>query len=214
MTRIAHLAGRKAVALLSDMNQPLGCAVGNVLEVKEAIETLHGGGPADFKEHCLTVAAHMLLLGGKASDEEQAKTLAASALESGEAWERFRILVSVQGGDTDYIDYPERLPAARWVETVPAPRTAYLAGVNARLVGETAVMLGAGRTKKDDAIDPAVGVVVHHKVGDQVKTGQPLFTVHANDAMKISDTRRALLDAITWSEKPVEPLPLFYEVIR
>jgi len=214
MTRIAHLAGRKAVALLSDMNQPLGCAVGNVLEVKEAIETLHGGGPADFKEHCLTVAAHMLLLGGKASDEEQAKTLAASALESGEAWERFRILVSVQGGDTDYIDYPERLPAARWVETVPSPRTAYLAGVNARLVGETAVMLGAGRTKKDDAIDPAVGVVVHHKVGDQVKTGQPLFTVHANDAMKISDTRRALLDAITWSDKPVQPLPLFYEVIR
>lgn len=214
MTRIAHLADRKAVALLSDMNQPLGCAVGNVLEVKEAIETLHGGGPADFKEHCLTVAAHMLVLGGKASDEEQGTALARTALESGEAWERFRILVSVQGGDTDYIDYPERLPAARWVETIPAPRMAYLAGVHARLVGETAVMLGAGRTKKDDAIDPAVGVIVHHKVGDRVEGGKPLFTIHANDALKVSEARRILLEAHTWSDMPVEPLPLFYEVIR
>jgi thymidine phosphorylase len=105
----------------------------------------------------------MLVLGGKVEDEEQGMVLARTTLESGEAWERFRILVSIQGGDTDYIDYPERLPAASWIEKIPSPRTAYLTGVHACLVGETSVMLGAGRTKKDDPIDPAVGVIVHHK---------------------------------------------------
>lgn len=214
MTSIARLAGRKAVALLSDMNQPLGCAVGNALEVKEAIETLQGGGPADFRQHCLTVAAHMLTLGGRVSDEEEGMTLARENLDNGRAWDYFRILVTVQGGDVEYIDHPERLPKARWVETVPAPRTAYLAGVNARLVGETAVMLGAGRTKKGDQIDHAVGVVVHHKVGDWVKLGEPLITVHANDPLLVGEARRILLEAHTWSDQPVKPLPLFYEVIR
>jgi pyrimidine-nucleoside phosphorylase len=214
MTSIARMAGRKAVALLSDMNQPLGCAVGNALEVKEAIDTLQGRGPADFKDHCLTLAMHMLILGGKAEREDEAMALAVDALESGKAWDYFRILVDVQEGDLDAVDHPEQLPKARWIETTPAPRSAYLAGVHARLVGETAVMLGAGRTKKDDPIDPAVGVVVHHKVGDWVQFGQPLFTLHASDALKMGEARRILLEAHTWSDKPVQPLPLFYEVIR
>ena len=214
MTLIARMAERKAVALLSDMNQPLGWAVGNALEVKEAVETLQGGGPADFKEHCLVVASHMLVLGGAASDEEAGIALGRTALESGRAWERFRTLVSVQGGDVAAIDHPDRLPAARLVELVPAPRSAYLSCVHARLVGETAVMLGAGRTKKGEAIDPAVGVVVHHKVGDWVEAGQPLFTLHANDEARLPEARRLLLEAHTWSDQPVEPLPLFYEVIR
>jgi len=214
MTLIARVAERKAVALLSDMNQPLGWAVGNALEVKEAVETLQGGGPADFKEHCLVVASHMLVLGGATSDEEAGIALGRTALESGRAWERFRTLVSVQGGDVAAIDHPDRLPAARLVELVPAPRSAYLSCVHARLVGETAVMLGAGRTKKGEAIDPAVGVVVHHKVGDWVEAGQPLFTLHANDEARLPEARRILLEAHTWSDQPVEPLPLFYEVIR
>jgi pyrimidine-nucleoside phosphorylase len=214
MVSIARLAGRKAVALLSDMNQPLGCAVGNALEVKEAIDTLQGRGPVDFKDHCLTIAAQMLVLGGRASSDAEGLALAVEALESGKAWDYFRILVDVQGGDLDAVDYPEQLPKARWIETVPAPRNAYLAKVHARLVGETAVSLGAGRTKKGDPIDPAVGVVVHHKVGDWVQVGQPLFTIHASDALQMGEARRTLLEAHTWSDKPVQPLPLFYEVIR
>jgi pyrimidine-nucleoside phosphorylase len=214
MTSIARLAGRKAVALLSDMNQPLGCAVGNALEVKEAIDTLQGKGPADFKEHCLTIASHMLTLGGRTGSEEEGLVMAGEVLEDGKAWDYFRILVDVQGGDLDAVDDPEQLPKARWIETVPSPRNAYLSKMHACLVAETAVSLGAGRSKKDDPIDPAVGVVVHHKVGDWVKVGQPLFTIHANDALQMGDARRSLLEALAWSEEPVQPLPLFYEVIR
>ncbi len=113
MVSIATLAGRKAVALLSDMNQPLGQAVGNALEVKEAIDTLHGGGPKDFQMHCLVVASHMLVLGGKAADEAVGQEMALQALGSGEAWKRFRTLVQTQGGDVSFIDHPEKLPAAQ-----------------------------------------------------------------------------------------------------
>ncbi len=214
MTRIAQLADRKAVALISDMNQPLGCAVGNALEVKEAIETLHGEGPADFREHCLFVAAHMLALGGAVNDEAAGMTLAQEKLLNGSAWERFRTLVSAQGGEVEYVDHPERLPTAPWIKTILAPRPGYLAEVNARIVGETAVLLGAGRTKKEDPIDPAVGVVVHHKVGDRVEAGEPLFTVHAAHPDRLDEAVQLLLDAHSWSDQPVPPLPLFYEVIR
>lgn len=213
MTSIAQLADRKAVALISDMNQPLGCAVGNALEVKEAIETLHGEGPADFREHCLVVAAHMLVLGGAVKDTAAGMSMGRENLRNGKAWERFRALVSAQGGEVDYVDHPERLPAAPWIRTIAAPQTGYLAGVNARVVGETAVFLGAGRTKKDDPIDPVVGVVVHHKVSDRVEAGEPLFTVHAAQPDHLEAAARLILDAHSWSDLPVQPLPLFYEVI-
>ena len=170
MVSIAHLAGRKAVALLSDMNQPLGFAVGNALELKEAIETLHGGGPQDFREHCLIVAGHMLAIGGVAPDAEAGMHMAEQQLLSGGGWEHFKTLVTAQGGDVAYVEHPERLPSASLVETVSAPRSGYLSGVHAREVGETAVFLGAGREKKDDPIDHAVGVVIHRKVGERVRS--------------------------------------------
>lgn len=214
MVSIAKLAGRKAVALLSDMNQPLGCAVGNALEVKEAIDTLHGGGPADFREHCLEVAAHMLTLGGIADNEEAARLKAEAAITDGRAWARFRELVSAQGGDVSYVDHPERLPQADFVESVPAPRSGYLCEINARIVGETAVELGGGRAKKGDPIDYAVGVVLNHKVGDFVEAGEPLFTIHANDASQLENAREGLFTAHRWSDDPVAPLPLFYGVVK
>ncbi len=213
MVDIARLAGRKAVALLSDMNQPLGHAVGNALEVKEAIATLHGGGPADFKGHCLEVAAHMLTLGGVAENVEAAAPILDEALEKGLAWQRFRELVIAQGGDVSYVDDPNLLPKASLIESVPAPRSGYLEGIHAREIGEAAVILGAGRAKKADPIDHAVGVEVHHKVGDYVEEGQALFTIHANDQAKLAEARPRLLDAHTFSDDPVEPLPLFYGVI-
>ncbi len=214
MVSIAHLAGRKAVALLSDMNQPLGWAVGNALEVKEAIQTLHGGGPPDFREHCLVVAGHMLALGGMAKDPEQGRMLAQQALDDGRGWQKFRAFVAAQGGNVTYIDRPERLPSADLVETVPAPRAGYISGINARIVGETAVLLGAGRSRIEDPIDHAVGILVHHKVGDYLEEGEPLFTLHANRPSALEKARQEMLAAHSWSDDPIPPLPLFYGVVE
>lgn len=213
MVDIGARSGRAVVALLSDMNQPLGEAVGNALEVQEAIATLHGGGPTDFREHCLVVASHMLVLGKKAADLEVARSMAEAALAEGRAWERFRTLVAVQGGDVAYIDHPERLPGASVVVTTPAPRSGWLAWVNARIVGETSVTLGAGRARKSDAINHGVGIVIHHKVGEHVQQGQPLFTVYAKTQVQAASAAEVLLSAHTWSDQPHPPLPLFYDVI-
>ncbi len=210
MVRIGQRVGRKVVALLSDMNQPLGWAVGNALEVREAIETLHGGGPEDFREHCLVVAAEMLALGGKAADPEEGKRLAAEAIDSGAAWEKFRAMVEAQGGDLTVVDEPDRLPSARLVEPIPAPVSGYLQRVNAAEVGLAVVDLGGGREKKEDTIDHAVGVVTHHKIGDRIEEGEPLFTIHANDERRLATARERLLAAHTIGPEPVEPLPLFY----
>ncbi len=213
MVAIGRLSGRKTVALLSDMNQPLGEAVGDALEVREAIDTLHGSGPADFREHCLIVASHMLNLGQKAPNLQFARQMAEEALESGQAWTLFRQLVHAQGGDLAYVDDPERLPRAALVETVSAARAGYLSGINAREAGKTSVELGAGRARKEDPIEHSVGIVIHHKVGDRVEKGQPLFTIHANDPAKLKKARARLLAAHQWSDSPCDPLPLFYQVV-
>jgi pyrimidine-nucleoside phosphorylase len=214
MVGIGHDVGRKCVALISDMNQPLGCAVGNALEVKEAIATLHGQGPADFREHCLTASAHMLCLGHKADSTAAGEKLATQLLDSGQAWDKFVALVRAQGGDVTMIENAERLPKARLVQDVPAPRGGYIAVMDAAEIGMTSVELGAGRAKKGDAIDYAVGLLVHAKVGDRVRAGEPLFTVHANDEGKLVPAEKRLLGAVEWSDKPVKPLPLFYGVVE
>ncbi len=214
MVGIGKLVKRRTVALLSDMNQPLGHAVGNALEVREAIDTLHNGGPADFREHCLTVAAHLLVLAGKADRLAAARKLATAALADGSAWERFRAFVEAQGGDVATIEQPERLPAADLVDVVRAPRSGYLREIDAREVGLAAVDLGAGRHKKSDPIDYAVGFVIHHKVGDRVVKGEPLFTVHANDRKRLAVARERVLAAHVIAAGKAAPLPLFYGVIR
>jgi pyrimidine-nucleoside phosphorylase len=214
MVAIARLVGRKAVALLSDMNQPLGCAVGNALELKEAIDTLQGGGPYNFREHCLVVASHMLALTGISPDLESGRLMAQSALDQGRGWERFRALVTAQGGDVSYVDHPEKLPQAPLVTDLLAPRSGYLKCVNARLIGETSVMLGAGRERKDDPIDYSVGLIVHHQVGDQVEMGQPLFTIYASDQPRLEKASLRLLASIDWSDQAVDRLPLFYGVVK
>jgi len=214
MVNIGRDMGRKCVALLSDMNQPLGRAVGNALEVREAIDTLHGGGPSDFRHHCLTASAHMLRLGHKVESLAQGEKLAAQLLDSGQAWTKFVELVRAQDGDVAMIENPALLPQARLVKAVPALRSGYIAGVDAAQVGMTSVELGAGRAKKGDPIDYAVGLIVHHKVGDAVNTGEPLFTIHANDEAKLAAAEERLMEAVEWSDKAVEPLPLFYGVIE
>jgi pyrimidine-nucleoside phosphorylase len=211
MVDIGQLAGREVVALLSDMNQPLGNAVGNSLEVVEAIETLQDNGPEDFLEHCLHVSAHLLVLGKRAQDLAEGRALAEKSIVDGSAFEKFRVLVEAQGGDVSYVNDTSRFPRAEYVEVVESPRSGFLAQIQARSVGEAAVALGAGRARKSDPIDHAVGFIIHRKVGDQVEKGEPLFTIHANDEEKLAEARDAVLSAHTFSEEPVERLPLFYE---
>jgi pyrimidine-nucleoside phosphorylase len=214
MVDIGRHAGRKVVAIISDMNQPLGHAVGNALEVREAIETLQNDGPHDFREHCLEAAGYLFMLAGKAKTMKVARIQLEAALADGSAFAKFKQLVTAQGGDVRVIENPDRLPTASLIETVTAPRSGYLSEVNAREIGLTAVDLGAGRAKKGDAIDHAVGLVIHHKVGDQVKKGEPLFTVHANDAARLAAAKTRVLAAHKFSAKRVKPLPLFYKVLK
>jgi pyrimidine-nucleoside phosphorylase len=213
LVRLGNQAGRRVTALISDMNQPLGWAVGNALELREAINTLHEGGPADFREHCMIIAAEMLLLGGKAQDTNAALTLALETLSSGAAWRKFVELVRAQGGDVSCIEEPKRLRQARLIKPVPAPRSGYLASLNAAEVGMAVVELGGGRKKKSDPIDHSVGVIVHYKVGDLVQKDTPLFTIHANDREAMEAAHERVLAAHTISDMHVPRLPLFYRRI-
>lgn len=213
MVAIGDLSGRKVRAILSDMNQPLGVAVGNALELLEAIDTLHGHGPQDFLEHCLSSASHMLLLGHKAGSLQEARAIVEQKLNDGSAWEMFRSLVITQGGDVSYIDHPEKLPSAPVKIILRAERDGFIAEVNAQVVGETAVELGAGRAKKEDSIDLGVGILVHIKVGEKIKKGDPLFSILAKNDASAQAAAGRLLSSLKWSENPVEALPLFYETI-
>jgi pyrimidine-nucleoside phosphorylase len=213
MVEIADLASRKAVALISDMNQPLGIAVGNALEVKEAINTLHGKGPQSFLTHCLDVAEQMLVLGNKARDVKEARGMVEEALENGSAWQRFVDLVRAQGGDIDYIENPEKLPKAPIIETIKSPESGYIKQIHARVVGETAVVLGAGREKKGDIIDHGVGIEILREVGDYTNKGDDLFILHAADQVSFESAKEQLLIAHQWSAKEVKPLPLVYDIV-
>lgn len=211
MVDIGRLADREVVTLLSDMNQPLGEAVGNSLEVVESIGTLHGHGPVDFSEHCLHVSAHMLVLGRRAPDLESGRRIAEAAIASGAAMEKFRTLVKAQGGDVSYVDDPGKFPKAKFIEVVKADRGGFLSRVHARRIGEASVALGAGRARKGDPVDHAVGFIIHHKVGERVEKNQPLFTIHASEMKKLMEARVQVRQAFICSDEPVPPLPLFYE---
>jgi pyrimidine-nucleoside phosphorylase len=159
------------------------------------------------------LAGHLLALGEKARDPEAGRAMAQQVIENGKAWECFRRLVQAQGGDLNAIDFPESLLQPAIIETILAPQTGFLVEINALTIGEAAMRLGAGREKKEQPIDHAVGVVLHHKVGDLVVGGQPLFTLYANQPDKLAEARQSIQNAHRWSENLVEPLPLFYDVI-
>jgi pyrimidine-nucleoside phosphorylase len=211
MIDIGNLAGRKVVTLLSDMNQPLGEAVGNALEVLEAVGTLNGHGPVDFREHCLHVSSQMLMLGNRAPGFDTGRRMAEAAIASGAALEKFRVLVAAQGGDVSFVDNPQQFPRANFIEVVKAGRSGYLSQVNARIIGESAVALGAGRARKGDPVDHAVGLLIHRKVGDYIQQDQPLFTIHSNSTVKLADARLNIQSAFGSSDHPVPALPLFYK---
>ena len=216
MVQIGVDAGRDMVALLSDMNQPLGVAVGNALEVAEAVKTLQGAGPEYIHGHCVEVAAHMLCLAGQGerwSDLEQVRIEVDQRLKSGAAFELFGRMIAAHGGDLRQVEDLERLPQARLRHDLLANARGHVAAIQADGVGWATLALGAGRATKEDEIDHAVGIEVHVSVGDAVAAGDRLMTVHANDEAKLAAALDLLNGAVEFSDQPVDPLPLFYGVI-
>lgn len=213
MVRIARRTGRRARALLSNMDQPLGRAVGNALELKEAIHTLHGDGPPDLLELCMRLGSLLLTMAGRAQNEEEARRLLQHQLDSGAAWDKFCAFVANQGGDLAYLEHPERLPQARLTEVFPSPSDGYIGAIDARLIAQACLELGAGRATKETPIDHAVGVILHHKVGDPVTQGESLLTIHASDGQRLDKARQAVQQAFRFSAEPVPPPGLILDVV-
>jgi pyrimidine-nucleoside phosphorylase/thymidine phosphorylase len=214
MVETGERMGKSMIALITNMDQPLGRKVGNALEVVECIEVLRGQGPADLRELCLELAAWMFHLGGTVPTVEQGKADAAKILDSGKALERFRQMVELQGGDVAAIDDPARLPRTQQTQVVKSPNSGYITAMNCEAVGTACVVLGGGREKKEDSVDPAVGIVLHHKVGDQITAGEPLCTVHFNSGAKAASAAQLLLDSYQISDTAPEKKPLVHRVIR
>ncbi len=208
MVAIGAAAGLGVRAVLSSMDQPLGYAIGNALEVREAIQTLRGDGPRDLRDLAFELGAALLQLAGKASDAAGAQAQLQIALDSGAALAKLRAFVAYQGGDPTYIDRPEQFPVAPIVVPLPAHATGYVAAIDTETLGYAAVTLGAGRTVKTDPIDPAVGFVLHRKIGDYIQAGDPLLTIHARTAAQAAVVADRLTDTFTLSSDSLIPPPL------
>ncbi|ADU94694.1 pyrimidine-nucleoside phosphorylase [Geobacillus sp. Y412MC52] len=212
MVDIGKRVGRRTMAVISDMSQPLGYAVGNALEVKEAIETLKGNGPHDLTELCLTLGSHMVYLAEKAPSLDEARRLLEEAIRSGAAIAAFKTFLAAQGGDASVVDDLDKLPKAAYTSTVTAAADGYVAEMAADDIGTAAMWLGAGRAKKEDMIDLAVGIVLHKKIGDRVQKGEALATIHSNRP-DVLDVKEKIEAAIRLSPQPVARPPLIYETI-
>ena len=213
MVAIGVLAGRRVTALITQMEQPLGQAVGNALEVKEAIATLHGQGPADFQELVGRVVCEMLLIARAEANMDEAQARVTAAIQSGAAFAKFRAFVAAQGGDVRMVDDPQRLPAAPVVAPVVALTGGCVQQIDARAVGLATVGLGGGRHRKGDPIDPRVGVMVMAKVGTQVRNGELLCVVHAADEPSAEEAVQLVQAAYTVGPATVTPLPIVLDRI-
>jgi pyrimidine-nucleoside phosphorylase len=215
MVNIGRLAGRQVTALITQMEQPLGSAVGHALEIKEAIAALHGAGPPDFQTLVENVASEMILLGSRrALTPAAARQQIRQAIRSGSAFAKFKQFVAAQGGDVEQLDHPERLPQAPVQLPLLAPHAGYIARIDGREIGLATVDMGGGRQKKGDPIDPAVGVIVKAKVGQAVKLGDELCVIHAANSDTAQAAAQRILAAYAFSQQPVKPLPIIYERVR
>ncbi|KYC95190.1 pyrimidine-nucleoside phosphorylase [Heyndrickxia sporothermodurans] len=212
MVNIGNNVGRKTMAVISDMSQPLGYAIGNALEVKEAIDTLRGEGPEDLTELCLTLGSHMVYLAGKAATLEEARQKLLEVISNGKALESFKIFLQSQGGDPEVVDNPSKLPQAKYTFDLPSLEDGYVSEIIADEIGTAAMMLGAGRATKESVIDLAVGIVLHKKIGDEVKKGESLLTIYANQE-QFEDVKEKLYANIKISKQKVTAPILIHEEI-
>nr|WP_301285982.1 pyrimidine-nucleoside phosphorylase [Lysinibacillus endophyticus] len=213
MVQIGNNVGRKTMAIISDMSQPLGFAIGNALEVKEAIDTLKGNGPKDLMELCYTLGSQMIVLGNKAKSLEEARVLLEEVVQNGKALDVFKKFITAQGGDASVVDDPSLLPQAKFQIELPAKQSGYVEKIEADDVGVAAMLLGAGRATKESTIDLAVGLVLHKKVGDSVKDGESLVTIHSNKE-DIPEVIEKLYKHIIISNEPVEAPTLIKDIIK
>ncbi len=214
MVKIGNNAGRNTIAVVSDMDQPLGFAVGNALEVKEAIDTLRGEGPADFVELCMTLGSQMLIAGGKAKTDVEAKAMLQQVIEDGSALKKLAEFVEAQGGDSAAIYDTGKLPQASIIEAVEAPQSGYIAKIACAEVGICSLILGGGRETKESEIDLAVGIVLTKKVSDKVEKGETIAYIHANDAEKLKSAKERFLKAYTFSEDAPEKSVMIKHILH
>lgn len=204
MVKIGNHVGRQTMAIISDMSQPLGNAIGNALELQEAIDTLRGKGPEDLTELVMTLGSQMVVLGGKAETLDEARTLLKEAIDSGAALDKFRTFLQNQGGNPEVVDNPELLPQAKYHIELPAKSSGVVTEIVANEMGIASMMLGAGRQTKDDDIDLSVGLMLHKKVGDKVSEGESLMTIYSNSE-DIDDVKAKLYDNITIAQSGETP---------
>ena len=211
MVSIGNHVGRKTMAIISDMSQPLGNAIGNALELREAIETLNGHGPEDLTELVLTLGSQMVVLGQQADTLEEARRKLKQAIQDGTALAKFKQFIANQGGDPHIVDHPELLPQAQYKIELPAQKTGTITEMIANDIGIASMMLGAGRQTKEDTIDLGVGIVLNKKVGDTVKEGEPLLTIYSNQP-DIFDVKAKLYDSIAIQDTGHKPT-LIHKII-
>ncbi|MEH7282266.1 pyrimidine-nucleoside phosphorylase, partial [Bacillus toyonensis] len=204
MVRIGNNVGRQTMAVISDMSQPLGFAIGNALEVKEAIDTLKGEGPEDLTELVLVLGSQMVVLAKKANTLEEAREMLIEVMKNGKATEKFKEFLSNQGGDSSIVDNPEKMPQAKYIIDVPAKTSGVISNIVADEIGIAAMLLGAGRATKEDEIDLAVGLMLRKKVGDAVKEGEPFVTIYANRE-NVEDVKAKIYENISIAETAVAP---------
>jgi pyrimidine-nucleoside phosphorylase len=205
--------GKKVVALITDMEQPLGRKIGNSLEVEECIEILDGKGPEDLRELCLELSAWMFVLGGTSKSAAAGRALAAEMIASGRARDTFREVIRLQGGDPRVIDDPSRLPHAKHTARVDARLAGFVAAIHCEQVGVASMLLGGGREKKEDSVDPAVGLVLEKKMGDAVRAGENLCTVHYNLDARLVPAMRLLSESFEIGDQAPPPAPLVRKII-
>lgn len=214
MVDIGRLAGLHTVAAITAMDQPLGHAIGNTLEMAEAIAILHGNGPQDVSELCYHEVAELLVMTGTAGDMHEAEKRVEQAVHSGAGVAKLAEVIAAQGGDSQQIEQPHLLPTAPIRLMLTAPRSGYIAGIQAEQMGLASMRLGAGRFKKGDPIDHRTGLVLQAKVGDYRKAGEPLIEIHARSESEAASVENALLACYSWSDAPVNVGPLVYHTIR
>ena len=211
LIRVGEAFGKKIKALLTSMDQPLGHYVGNWLEIRECLDCFHGKGPQDLMEITLQLAAHMVTMAQAAPSITQARKMLEEKLASGEAWEKFLQMVTAQGGKTDVLLDPARYPKVRFGKSLTADRDGYVHSMNTREIGLTAVILGAGRFKAEDEVDPQAGLILHKKIGDAVHPGDVIAEVFSNNAAALDEAVQRLQKAIHISSEPPEQQPLILE---